>query len=428
MSRDRQAPVLIEWSPGFVRVVNTANGQTFRGSNIADAVGLSLAGRTAVVAISQRSAFIRAIPVPKASPDELQRIVSLKLPPLMPLGPGDYVSGYRLASDPALVGQLAVVGAIKSEALRAIYDDTEAARMTPVAVVPLAFGSWLASRRLHCPNCAVVQVRGDSLTIDLVASGELRYSRSVPLPPSEVEIGDAILQTFAVAGCAPSPTVALASPSVRADVSDDADSLSQLADVRSIDRLLFSLVLPERAAAKVNRSQRAAAGRAIVAAVIAVGFGLYVYTGQQMRTSHLRAVEKQASSQERTLQSDVGVAEQAADESDAEATVLERAFKPAQSFGDVVTVLSNSVNGSVWLTGLSLQRGQPLIVRGQATTGDAVSKLVAEIAKEPRFKGFKLLSAAKGSVGAKPVIQFALTGRAVGNLPLDQQGKTGGHL
>ena len=30
--------------------------------------------------------------------------------------------------------------------------------------------------------------------------------------------------------------------------------------------------------------------------------------------------------------------------------------------------------------------------------------------------------------GAKPVIQFALTGRAVGNLPLDQQGKTGGHL
>jgi hypothetical protein len=386
-----------------------------------------LAGRSAVFAISQRNAFIRAISAPRASRDELTRVIALKLPPLLPLGPGEFVSGFRVAADPASTGQLAIVGAVKSEILRAVYADAEKARLMPVAVLPLAFGSWLAAKKLRHTDCAVAQVRGDTLTIDLIAGGELRYSRSAPMPASTQEVADTISQTFSVAGLPPTPVVALGSPGLNATTSDPADGLTFLGDLRAIERTLFSLDLPDRVAAVATRNKRVAVGRAAVAAFIAVGFGLYVYSIQQARDAKELAAQSRSLLQIREAQSEQALAEKAAASADDSVTVLDHAFNPAQKFGDVVTVLSNSVSADSWLTGLTLERGEPVVVRGQTKSGKAITKLITDLTDLPRFRDVKLLSAAKASAGSKPMVQFALSGRAVGNIPIGPQSdKVGG--
>jgi hypothetical protein len=107
------------------------------------------------------------------------------------------------------------------------------------------------------------------------------------------------------------------------------------------------------------------------------------------------------------------------------ATTLNRSFKPAQTFSDVFTLASNAAPTGVWLTGMSLERGKVLTIRGVSMKGEAVVGYQTALVNEPRFRDVKLVFATNTLIENNPVVQFSISAFPVGNLPLTESTKKG---
>jgi Tfp pilus assembly protein PilN len=403
----------------WVRVFDSISRSSRAGPNIHETLGDAFSGREAVVAVSQRSSFIRTVPVPNVAHDELEKVVALKLAPLIPLKPGEYVSAFRLAENRG-VGKLAIAAAIKTESLRKIYDDCEKSGIRPLAVLPVAFGSWLAARANSLQTCVVVEADDDSLSLDVIGGGELRYSRALPLPESSAELEEEIVRTAGIAGVSSASVLGNAALAIADQHVLTLEPIEYLADIHAIERLLFSFELPERLAARRRKGRRGVAQRAIAAAIVgvaSVAAAYWSYTNSTLTAANGYAQARKELTSAQSDQSAAAVANRQASESQA---LLNVGFRPSQTMSDVTTALAQLAPKSVWLTGLTLERGKPILVRGSTTSSKSVADFVSAINANPRFRNVKVVSATKGSIGKTTVIQFALVGRATGLLPIDQ--------
>jgi Tfp pilus assembly protein PilN len=105
-------------------------------------------------------------------------------------------------------------------------------------------------------------------------------------------------------------------------------------------------------------------------------------------------------------------------------SALRTAFQPAQPLSDVATAIGDAMPPSVWLTGLSIDRGKPVQIRGTAALAGEVARLVDDLGNTPRFRDVKLVFANSARIDEKPVVQFSITAMPVGNLPMHAPSKT----
>lgn len=419
MRAGNHAPLLIQWSGSSVRVYDPVTHESVTGPDIAECIGESKRGRDAVIAVAQRSSFVRSVPMPPVSADEVAKMLPIKVGPLLPLNAGEYVTGFRLARVQG-GGQVAIVGAVKTDSLRRIYSAAASSGLNVRIVLPLAFGSWLAARARSLSDCAVVQQTEDSLNIDLIQHGELFYSRAAAPPESTAEVQEEISRTFSIAGVAPMPILALADSAVPSDAVESREALAFLMDVHALERQIFSFELPETVNKRRARAQNSTAQRAIAAALVAIALGGYAAWKRTQELDRYASEDSQIvadTNKQAPNEKAASVRKQNLDDS---LTILDTAFEPAQTFSDVISVLGSHVSADTWFTGLSVGRGQPLIVRGLSTNGKVAAKYANELNKEDRFRGMKLLFATKSTIGKKSVEQFAVTGHVIGNLPIDR--------
>lgn len=346
----------------------------------------------------------------------------MNLGPHMPLDVKDCVIGFRLGSKAGEKGRLATVGAMRAQSLRKIREDSAAAGLHLKAVLPIAFTSWLAARKRSLAACAVVRVTDQLLAIDIIDKGELQYSRTVPLPESQAGIDQQIARTFNIAEITPGPTLSYVASNLKSDFVDEKDPLDFLSDLKTIERDLFTFELTEESAARVMRRNIWVAARALIAAATAIAFGAYVYYSRfyLKGTSKSQAVLAQKSlDRAKALKSVEDIRNGKALES---RDILDMAFKPSQTYSDVITVLSAKASKNSWFTGATLQRGRPIMIRGTATNGKDVANYVQLLALNPRFREVKLVSASKSVYGKVPVVNFVVSGYAMGLLPLPDKG------
>jgi Tfp pilus assembly protein PilN len=72
----------------------------------------------------------------------------------------------------------------------------------------------------------------------------------------------------------------------------------------------------------------------------------------------------------------------------------------------------------VWLTGVTFERGKPLLVRGTALSGASVAAYLQSLSGQSRFRDVKLVFANDATIETTQVQQFSISAHAVGNLPL----------
>ncbi len=416
------------WSPTSVTLYDPITTQLFHGATLADVATNVPSGRELVVAISQRNTFIRTIPVPNVPKAELIKIISLKLVPLLPVGGQDYVSGFRIGVGIQGDPRVAIVGAVRADQLKAVDADVKRAGLTVRAVLPFAFASWLLAKERSLSECAVVVEAGDSLSIDIVRGGELRYTRSIPLPETDEEFQDEVDRTFRIAEMGPVPVLATGGVNVLADMTDPRPLVHQFSDASAIEKHLFSLEPLEKTLAREARIRRSVSGRAIAAAAVAVILGAYV--ALSTRTTLLKNAEtlKFKLETEKKIKDDARTAIAKSDRIHDSAKVIDAAFNPAQKFTDVIEVLGGNSSPKSWFTGLTLERGKLVLIRGNAMDGKTVAEYVTELSQDKRFRGMRLVFANKATIGKKPVVQFAISGHVVGNLPLDEVPNGGRHV
>jgi len=421
VSRTNTPPLLIEWSPQWVRVFDPISHKTMTGASLRACISSEHSGRDAAIAISQRSAFIRQLPIPNAKPDDLHKMILLNVAPLLPLKPEEAVIGYRVPQGLTGTAKVAIVGAAKVDAIQTIYKEAKELGLKVQAVLPMAFGSWMVAHELKYADCAVVTRSNNLLNVDLISGGELAYSRTVASSESPVELSKQVAGTFRVANLSPAPILTAPNIEIKDSVSLDREPLESLANIALIKKQLFSFSLPSKVDQREASSQ-AAAVRALATLIAAVGLAAYVFL--MLPPSKFAPSHRDETALKIALGKESSAEAKSARITEA-ANVLDTAFAPAQSFTDVLSVAANTTAPTSWLTGATVERGKPVLIRGHAESGKDVAKYVQDLARLDRFQSVKLVSAANATIGKQQYVQFVISAYALGLKPLPKPKKTG---
>lgn len=403
--------LVIEWSS---RGYTAYDGRTGTTRNSLD----GLSGREAVLALGRRSVFVRTTRLPNVSYAENRQILLIRADELFPLSLKELAFDFTLTEDTADGGHLALVVAASATDIRSAMAQLATAGIKVRRVVPASLGSALLAAKAGMREAAVVQPADEGIAIDIISSGVACYSRIVPVGPN---LEADVCRTFTIAGIPCAPTIA-AGPNAWVGA-DRQVSTSSLAAIAEHPGGTLNLRLPETVAAEESRQKSQKMRTALLMAAAAGALALYVYSDYDDAAAKVRAEDAKYGRQLRKLQSIQKVAEADAVKLTDFENELRRGYAPAQAFGDIFTTASDKLPDGVWLTGISLERGKELQLRGIAKTSGAVANYVRLLAAQPRLRNVRLVFANNSNIDKIPVTQFSVSAFPVGNLPILMQSK-----
>lgn len=406
---------VIEWSPGAVAAYDATARKIYRGTSLAD-VAPRLTSRDAVFAVGRRACFVRSVSVPDAPKDDLVQAMALSIGQHVPIS-GDACVDLRIVGEAGPEGRSATLVAMRAADLRTLHEEARQAGIRVVATVPAAYGSWLLAQGSSLPNCAAVSESAEGLGVDLISEGELRYSRALPPHSSNGHLAPELLRTFSAAGLSAAPTLAEGVALSNAEYRVEATPLEALSgSAWTTPGVIFEL--PEAIQARAKAAKAARSRLAILLAASALLLMTLVYFDRADAQEKVDRAQARASSSLRQMKTTQdGLATQV-NEKAAMAKILQRGFEPAQRLGDVAALASNDLPPQAWLTGINVERGQNVTIRGTAMTGETVAAYVQTLAKESRLRDVKLVFANNALIESTPVVQFSISAFPVGNLPL----------
>ncbi|HVK06203.1 MAG TPA: PilN domain-containing protein [Armatimonadaceae bacterium] len=410
----------VEWSPGFVRAVDVASGRSAQGANLAEVASVLDGHREALVGAGRGVVFLKGIRLPKAAPADLRQLLAVRVGQLFPLPSDQLAFDFFQTADQNAEGVLTIVAAIRAQDLAQIRAEFQQAGVRVSRVMPVALGAPAVARRAGVESALVVEDSPGGWNLDVVQDGTLRFSRVAPAA------GDLSLEsqrTLAAAGAGSLSTVAAGKATgLDALGADGMTPLHLLGEAQHA----FAFERPEERAAeekkRVATKTRFAALMAVSAALLAT-FVWVEHSDAGAEVKRSEGVWARELSKVRSIRdAEIGKVQRVT----AIQSSLKRALEPAQPISDVAMVVGDSLPPSVWLSGLSVERGKPVQIRGTATRSNDVAALVDSLAASPRFRDVKLVFANSGRIEETPVVQFSITATAVGNLPMPAPVKTSG--
>ncbi len=400
---------MIEWSPSSVIATNVATKATFRGSNLGELKG-QVQGKVLLV-LSRRSTFLKATRLPDAKAADLLAIVQMHGAQLFPQAQGELAYGFKLTSDVNSEGRLAVLSAVPVLVLEKLYEEANEAGFQIESTVAAGIGAGLLATEMGVKHATVIEDGFEGTSIDVVSDGTTVYSRIAGSDdlPAEIE------RTVAASGFG-SPQVIGSKLSRIGDLKSNSTVAESIVN-HSSDLATLILELPALVAKreKAAVSNRARISLLMVAATIGVGAVVW-----DQRDEMQQVVDKQNVAASRNINSWAKERDSVVSQKASASAVyddLKRAFQPAQPISDVFTAVSNDVPNGVWLTGVSLERGKPLMLRGMAMSHEALGVYLQSLNANERFRDSKLAFANQTLIESTSVVQFSISSHVVGNLP-----------
>ncbi|MGV3618261.1 MAG: PilN domain-containing protein [Fimbriimonas sp.] len=415
MSRRPHATIAIEWSPRGVTVFDATTGKERQFDDLREAVGL--AGQSAIIALSRRTLFVRTVRVPDSDSSTILQILGMRAGELFPVAPGEVALDFMLLSDVNAEGRLALVVAVPTGDLRRIRQEAKEIGLRISRVVPVALGSALVARAVGRTDAAVVSREAGAVGIDIIAGGDLRHSRAVG---EGAAVEGEISRTFSVAGLPFGETVSVTGvPGLVGGTESTLTPLEALA-TRWPDDWRLNLELPEEVEARIRAEAR---GRMRMAGLMAAGAALLlalVATDYSAKVAEVRRQDERIAKETSRLTKLQKASEAKAATQVGYEKTLVKTFRPAQRLGDVIALVSNRVPQGAWLAGVSVERGKPIVIRGTARNGAAVTAYVQSLIAEPRLRDVKLVFSTNAMLDETPVVQFSVSAFPVGNLPVNE--------
>ena len=410
MSQKTVAPLHLEWVPGYVRAINIVTGETAEAETVAGLGPILNGQKQALVGIGPNHIFLKALRLPRAAAADLRSILGVQIGQLFPL-PADQLSfDFVRTDDQTPDGWLTLVGAIRSVDLKQVRAEIKQAGLTPLRIMPISLAAGAVVARTGRADGLVVERGPSGLSFDVVQAGILRFRRVAPAggdPLSEAE------KTLAAARAEDLPMIAGAGVDLPGSVPSLDTTLGVLHEAPP-----FNFELSED---RVREARQQVAARTRLAFLMITSALLLVLLVWADRQDALKVVKhsqgvwaRQLTTQE-SIQNAVTAQANAA--AAAQAT-LRRAFQPAQPLSDISAVVDDNLGPDAWLTGLTLERGKPLDIRGTTVAAGDVTRLVDALSASPRFRNVRLVFANSALIGKVPVVQFDVSAVCVGNLPL----------
>lgn len=414
-------PYVLEWSPRGLTLYNGNTGSAQTVSSFAEVAGHT---REVIVALSRRIVFIRTVRVPNAGTDEVRQILKLRMADLFPVAVQDLAYDFTFSNDTNAEGRLALVVAVPTSELSKVINEAKSAGVKIARIVPVALGS--VGLIGDGSTAAIVEHSIDGSSIDVVSDGVLRQSRVVG---SLNLIGAEVARTFNLAGVGGGAIVSAGGLALsEANQATKESSLSSI--YRSQGSISINVELPDVIEARKRSAKSSRVRIAGMMWVAAILMGLYVFYQYQDANSSAVASKTQSEKLVKQAEKQAQAAEEQLAHSKDVAAELDRGFHPAQSFADLATLVANvAPSDSLWLTGINLDRGKDLTVRGTARTADAVAKYLDALSTktDDRLRNVRPVAASESQIDTNPVVQFSVSAFPVGNLPLiDAESKAKG--
>jgi Tfp pilus assembly protein PilN len=195
-------------------------------------------------------------------------------------------------------------------------------------------------------------------------------------------------------------------------------------------RVGIDLRLPEDVERERRKGKSRRQRQSMLLALASAALLFYVASDESDKLAARDVYQRKIQGTITTLKKSQDLAETDAQKATKNSNTLALAFQPAQRLGDAIALVTNRVPDGVWLSGVTVERGKLLIVRGTAKTSDAVAAYMQNLTQEPRLRDVKLVYSNNGQIQQTPVQQFSLSAFPVGNLalfdPTAKKTKTGG--
>ena len=410
MSKRRPVQLHVEWAPNRVRAVNIATGQRAEGATVSE-LGPILSGqRDALIGVGRGCVFLRTIRLPKASAEDLRRILTSRLVQLFPLPPEQLAFDFIQTTEQDSEGFLTIVAAMRTEDLKRLNGELQQAGVKAARILPIALGSGAVALRAGLKDALVIEGGDTAIALDVVQEGMVRFSRTVP-PGSDPQSEARRTLSAAEAGNLPLVTADYGVVPDATDVSGGAlerlDDAPDFAFVRGEDRV------------RAEKNRIAAKTRfAVLMALAAILLATLIWVEReeaQAKVTRASGVWAKELSKRRSIRD---TETRAAQEAIARQTALKSAFEPAQPLSDIAAIIGDALPESAWTTGLSIERGKVVQIRGTVVKPNDVARFVDALGGNPRFRDVRLVFANSAKVDETPVVQFSMNATAVGNLPM----------
>ena len=155
----------------------------------------------------------------------------------------------------------------------------------------------------------------------------------------------------------------------------------------------------------------ALAGAVILAGAVALG--VMAMQAQQERARRVQSIQALVDRADRKLKSAQAAQEKVRVQHD----MLRTAFQPAHPWLDVLMDVSDRAPRTVWLSGVDLEKGKPIAIRGTALNGQAVQTFWGNLSRSPLFAKPTLSYSNAAKVGERQVFHFGITSDVTGNAP-----------
>ncbi len=415
------SPLIIDWAPTSVKLFDPITQQTTTGGSIREVVDRIGSHREAIVAVSRRNAFVRAIRVPNAGRPEVAQALTMLVGQHFPVIASDLAYDFRLGPPAEDGGRWAIVGGVRLDSLRKLFTDAQAAGIKIKAVTASAFGSWNLAKSMNLTDAVVMEITDEGLAVDVIVDGELRHSRVVPIPNTETGPAEELSRTLAMAEV--SQTTVVGASGLDYSILDQKTQTKTLESFATSGEVL-NIEPPEFVIARKLKIQRQAAAQRIAVSAVALaiaGFIFFQRTGQAAAASAEEAKWQRIMQKEKSA---LGTARTEVTKAEKRITSLDRAFSPAQRLTDVITVISNRRPDNIWLTSLKVERGKPIQLRGMSKDEVAVGLYAGNLSPDAtgmRLRNAHIDFANASKIEETSIVNFSMSAHAVGNLPLEDK-------
>ena len=409
MKRQLKPDIVFSWSPSQVAVMELSSGHKSVGTDFAS-VTINASGKSAIVGIGRERTFLKTVRLPKVGNDDLRQLVFVQWKSLFPIDEADAAFCAHQTSDVTADGVLTVVAAVRTSDLIDIREQLSSKGIKQVRFVPMAVSAAAALASIGVADGLVVDGNGSQTTFDLVAGGDTVLSRSVLHAESpEIEAkrtlladGQSTAQVFTTANVAFPGAQVLST-----------DLLSSLADVSGHD-LISRQEQGKELAATTKKSNRLSIYFLVAAALLVAVVLTQRFDEEQVVIKGEAKWAKRVSK----ARSNRKIAELESKKQTDFTNLLDPAFAPGQRLSDALATITISAPQTVWLTGVNMDRGRPLQIRGTALTNEAVTQFVNTLGASDRFRDVQLVNASTAKIEQTEVVNFTMNVTAVANVPL----------
>jgi Tfp pilus assembly protein PilN len=376
----------------------------------AAAAGRALGGGPILLAVSRRSSFFRTIALPNAARSDLKRLLEVQAASIFPLPVSELAYDFQQTDETGPEGRTTLVAAMPGHELVRAFEEVQSAGFTITKVIPTAMGSPLVAASHGLRDAVIAEKTAEGLCLDVVTDGLLRVTR-IALADSDIE---------EEARRAASLVDAIDLPLL--DVSTSNSSGTPLSALVGPQSSTISLDLEPRSIQEArDKKQKATQQRfALLMAVAAVCLVGLVWADRSDAEAKVAQDRTKMNASVSKLKREQQVAESDALNQLANQEVLNRAFKPAQPLSDLVVLVTSEVPPGLWITGISVERGKSLSIRGTATSSQAVATYLDKLGRSERLRDVRLVFSNNATIEERQVVQFSIASFPVGNLPLSE--------